>query len=129
MVGGAHSAGIAQGVIVNDDNEDSHELNMDEVQEVLNWALSACAMITLMHASPEHKNPFEAIERLDGFLEAVEIMYHNIPDCMEEPAFKIAEDCIADADAADNAVAELRDLLNDESFVEKLKGNEQDGHS
>lgn len=88
-------------------------LGQDDVQKIIDWAVSAGAMVTLMHATPDPEDEKETKERLDGFYQAVEIMFHNMPEVMEEPAHMVAEETLENARAEEAAVEELRNELKD----------------
>lgn len=88
-------------------------LEPEEVQEIINWAISAGAMITLMKHAPEHENAEEAIERLEGYIQAIDIMYDNLPDSISETAHEVASDSIEEAEKQEALVEDFRRELDE----------------
>lgn len=95
------------------DDFDVIHLDQEDVQEIIDWAVSAGAMVTLMHATPDPENAEETKERLEGFYQAVEIMFHNLPHVMEHPTQRVAEETLETARAEEEAVEQFRDELKD----------------
>lgn len=94
------------------DEFDIEHFNHEQAQAVIDWAMSAGAMVMLMHNSPKHDNKSEAVERLDGFLNAIQIMMDNMPEVMETPCTLIATESLSFADREERAVEELRAELD-----------------
>lgn len=98
-----------------DENEEAEaEFHLDpgEVEEVVMWAIHAASTITLMHHHPEHDNDKEALERLEGYIQALEMMYNDLPTCIIEVSHDVASSIIEEAEANEAIV---------EEFVEQIK--------
>ena len=95
------------------DEFDIEHFNHEQTQEALVWAMSAGAMVMLMHNSPKHKTPADTARRLDDFLNCVQIMMDNMPTCMHTPCAVIATESLTYADREERAVEELRQDLED----------------
>lgn len=88
-------------------------LNEEQVREIIEWAVSASAMVILMEAEPHHQTVDEAIERLEGHIQANTIMFENMPEVLVDPAAALAESTLANAEEEEAAVAELLDEIKD----------------
>lgn len=95
-----------------DEHDEVRELEPDDVQEIIDWAVSASAMVVLMHHAPEHSNEEEAKERLDGYIQAIQIMIDNMPDALVEPAHVVAGAAVEDAEKEQELV---------DQFLEEMK--------
>lgn len=94
------------------DEYDIIHLGQEDVQEIVNWAVSAAALVTLMDNAPEHTNNEEAYERLEGYIQAIRLIMDNMPDVLIRPAEIVAMEAI------DGAVEEQA-IVDD--FMEELK--------
>lgn len=88
-------------------------LDDEQTQEIIDWAVSTAAMIHLMDNAPEHGNIEEAVERLEGYIEAVEIMIDNMPDVLVGPAVEVAHEAVDNALYEDEQVEAFREELKD----------------
>lgn len=95
------------------DDFDIIHLNQDDAQEVINWAVSTAAMIVLMENAPEHSNDEEGIQRLEGYIEAVNLMINNMPDILVGPANIIAAESVEEAIEEEEQVEQFREELKD----------------
>lgn len=95
------------------EEEDPIRLDEEEVQDIIEWALSAGAMITLMHSAPLAQNVEEIAEKLNGYIEAVQIMYENIPDILVTPTHDLAVKTIESVEREDALVEQFRKEIDD----------------
>lgn len=95
------------------DEFDVFYLDGDETQEVINWAVSSAAVVTLMMDSPPPSDTEEALDYLSTTIEALGIIWENIPDVIKGPAAAVATESLAAAIDEENQVAELREALKD----------------
>lgn len=93
--------------------EGIRSLEPAEVQEIIDWAVSASALVVLMTHSPEHTNEAETAERLDGFLQALQIMVDNLPASLVEPAHVVAAEAVNDAEHEQELVDQFLDEMKD----------------
>ena len=92
------------------DEYDIIHLGHEEVQEIVNWAVSAAALVTLMDNAPVHTNEKEAMERLDGYIQAIRLIMDNMPDVLIRPAEIVAMEAI---DEAEKEQAIVEDFLEE----------------
>lgn len=90
------------------DEFDIIHLDQEDAQEIINWAVAAAGIVILMDNAPIHETPEEAVEKLQGYIEAVEIMWDKMPDVLAGPAAAIAEEALEEATAEEEAVEEFR---------------------
>lgn len=95
------------------DEFDIIHLDQEDCQEIIDWAVSAAAMVILMDNAPEHTNVAEAVERLEGYIQAVEVMWDNMPDVLAGPAAIIAQESVDEAVAEEEEVEQFREELKD----------------
>lgn len=72
-------------------------LNEEETQEVVNWALPSAAMIVFMDSQPDADNLEDALEQIQGWRQAVDIMMRNLPVCLMDPAINLAQESYDEA--------------------------------
>lgn len=96
------------------DEYDIIHLGQDDVQQIVDWAVSAAALVTLMDSAPEHSNDEEALERLEGYIQAIHLILDNMPDVLIRPAEIVAMEAINEAEEeqaiVDDFMEELKDL-------------------
>jgi FAD synthase len=95
------------------DEFDVVHLGHDDVQAIINWAVSTAGIAMLMQATPHGTSVEEALQRLDGFDEAVSLIVDNIPEALMEPAATVATESYEDAVFEEAAVEEFRQELDD----------------
>lgn len=95
------------------DEFDVIHLDQDDVQEVINWAVAAAAMVILMRQSPQSDDANEELDRLARYTHALDIIWRNLPDVLVSPATVIAEESINDAIAEEEEIERFRDELKD----------------
>ena len=95
------------------DEFDIIHLDQDDTQEIIDWAVSAAAMVILMDNAPEHETKDEGIERLNGYIQAVGIMWDNMPDVLVGPASVIAQESVEEAVEEEQTVDQFREELKD----------------
>jgi len=76
------------------DEDKEIELDGDEIEQIISWAIGTGALITLLHSSDEPENDEECRDFVDRDIEAIEMMYHNMPDCLVEHAHEIAGEIV-----------------------------------
>lgn len=96
-----------------DEKKENITLEPEEVQAIINWAVSAGAMITILQNAPIHSNTEEALERLEGYVEAIDIIYANMPDCIIEPVHEVASESIDEAERNEEIVNEFRKQIDE----------------
>ena len=95
------------------DEFDIFHLGQEDVQEIIDWAAGAAAMVLLMENAPEHTHTEEAIDRLDGYIQAVSIMVENMPQCLVGPATSIADTAVEAAVFEEEQVEQFREQLKE----------------
>ena len=95
------------------DEFDVIHLGEEEVQDIIDWAVSAAAMVILMKNAPEHQSVEEGMERLAGYIQAHGLMWENLPEIMVHPATVVAQESYDDAVAEEEQVEQFRDELRD----------------
>lgn len=95
------------------DEFDIIHLDQEDCQNIIDWAVSAAAMVILMDNAPEHQNKDEGIERLEGYIQAIGIMWDNMPDVLVHPASVIAQESVEEAVEEEEAVEQFREELKD----------------
>lgn len=98
---------------MSDEDVPQQILNQEEVQEIIDWAVGAAAMIVLMKNAPEHDDMDEAIERLDGYIQAIDLMVDNMPDTLVEPAYVVASEAIEDAEQEEEMVQQFLEEMDE----------------
>lgn len=95
------------------DEFDIIHLDGESTQAIIDWAVSAAAMVILMDNAPEHKNEAEGMERLDGYIQAIGIMWDNMPDILVGPASVIAQESVDEAVEEEEQVEQFREQLKE----------------
>lgn len=95
------------------DEFDIIHLDQDDTQAIIDWAVSAAAMVILMDNAPEHSNDEEGIERLEGYIQAIGIMWDNMPEILVGPAAVIAQESVDEAVEEEEQVEAFREELKD----------------
>lgn len=95
------------------DDFDVIHLGQDDVQEIIDWAVSAAAMVILMDNAPRGENDAEELERLAGYNQAISIMWDNMPDILVDPATIIAQESLDEAVEEEEQVEQFREQLKD----------------
>src|SRR5688500_5672764 len=100
---------------MSDDHDDHMHISLEpeEVQSIIDWAISTAAMVTLMQHAPQHEDEAAAMDRLYGYIEDVQIMYDNMHYCIIEPSHEIAGDVIEEAHETERQVEEFMEELKD----------------
>jgi hypothetical protein len=93
------------------DDFEEYKLDEDEIAEIIEWAVGTSAMVTLMWASPDHTDEESAIQRLDGFLEAIDIMVDNMPEVLHDPAMLRANHAIEVAEETEEQVMDFMEQV------------------
>lgn len=96
-----------------DDDFNTIHLNEEQTQAIIDWAVQTAAVVILMGQSPDHKDNAEMAERLDGFIESVEIMWTNMPAVLAVPAITIAREAISDSVIEEETVAQFLQQIED----------------
>jgi thioredoxin reductase len=104
---------------VSEENEEV-VLSNEEVQEVIEWAVAAGALITLLHSAPNVTNEEEMQERLDACDQAIEIIYHNMPETLEPSTHEIAEGWLEEVEEDERIVNTFKSQLEDVQSPEDL---------
>lgn len=95
------------------DEFDIIHLNQEDCQNIIDWAVSAAAMVILMDNAPDHANKDEGIERLEGYIEAIGIMWDEMPRILAGPAAVIAQESVNEANEEEDAVEQFREELKE----------------
>lgn len=95
------------------DDFDIVHLDQEDAQSIIDWAVRAAGMVVLMDNAPEHTDTKSALERLDGYIEAVETMVENMPDCLVQPAIAVATEAYNEAVYEEEQVDQFREELRD----------------
>lgn len=96
-----------------DDDEVEFELDGDDVQSIIDWAVDVASTITLMNHEVETDNDQERLEKLDRFEQAVEKIYDAIPDCISDAAHQNAISAIERAEYEEEIVEEFLEEIKD----------------
>lgn len=94
------------------DDFDVYHANHEEAQEIIDWALSAAGMITLMATEHPSTTIEQAMAKLDRFEGAIRIMVSNMPPVLSHAGNVIAGDAIEAAEQEEKEVEELRKELD-----------------
>lgn len=95
-------------------NEDeSLHLEPEEAEEIIGWAIRASALITLMEHAPDHKTIDEAYERLEGYIEAISMLYDTIPEAISDMAHEMASDSIEETERQEAEIEKFRKEIED----------------
>ena len=95
------------------DEFDIIHLDGDETQEIINWAVSAAAMVVLMDNAPRGESKEDELERLEGYDQAIDIMWDNMPDVLVTPAAVVAQESVDEAVEEEEQVEAFREELKD----------------
>lgn len=95
------------------DEFDIIHLDHEDTQAIIDWAVSAAAMVILMDNAPEHQNKDEGMERLEGYIQAIGIMWGNMPEVLVNPAAIIAQESMDEAVEEEKQVEAFREELKD----------------
>jgi hypothetical protein len=88
-----------------DEPKDSkYHLSYEEACEVIQWAASTAALVVLM----KHDELDDIAEKLAGFEEAIDSAFAEIPDCLSDAAYEIAQESVEEAAAEEDAVEQFR---------------------
>lgn len=85
----------------------------EEIQEIIDWAVRAAALVILMETSPEANNVDESLDKLEGFKDAVKIMVDSQPELLISVASDVAQDSLERIQEEDEAVEEFREQLKE----------------
>lgn len=88
-------------------------LDDEQVQAIIDWAVSTAAMVHIMESAPEHQNIQQAMDRLEGYIEAVDIIVENMPDVLIGPAVEVAHEAVENALHEEEQVEQFREELKD----------------
>ncbi len=95
------------------DEFDIIHLDQESVQEIIDWAVSAAAMVILMDNAPIGDNKREELERLAGYDQAIDIMWDNMPDVLVGPATVVAQESVDEAVFEEEQVEQFREELKE----------------
>lgn len=95
------------------DEFDIIHLDQDDTQSIIDWAVSAAAMVILMDNAPRGENKREELERLEGYDQAINIMWENMPEILSGPAAIIAQESVEEAVEEESAIEQFREELKD----------------
>lgn len=95
------------------DEFEIEHIDHDKAQEVIDWAVRASGTVVLIEHSPPHLDAGQGLERLQGILEAVHIMFENMPPHLLEIATQIAIESVDDAIYEEEQVEEFRQELDE----------------
>lgn len=95
------------------DEFDIIHLDGDETQEIINWAVSAAAMVILMDNAPRGESSTDELQRLEGYDQAIDIMWDNMPDVLVTPAAVVAQESVDEAVEEEEQVEAFREELKD----------------
>lgn len=95
------------------DEFDIIHLDQEDCQAIIDWAVSAAAMVILMDNAPRGENAAEELERLEGYDQAHTIMWDNMPEVLVNPAAIIAQESVDEAVEEEEQVEQFREQLKD----------------
>ena len=95
------------------DDFDVIHLDQGEVQSIIDWAVSAAAMVILMDNAPVGEDEEGELERLEGYTQAISIMWDNMPEVLVSPAAIIAQESVDEAVEEEEQVEAFREELKD----------------
>lgn len=95
------------------DEFDIIHLDQDDTQAIIDWAVSAAAMVILMDNAPRGENKDEELERLEGYTQAISIMWDNMPEILVNPAAIIAQESVDEAVEEEEQVEQFREQLKE----------------
>lgn len=96
------------------DEFDIIHLDQEDSQDIIDWAVGAAAMVTLMSNIPPLSGEETIEDRLEGYVEAFQLMNINMPDILIAPAAAMA------ADAIDSSIAEEKQVEQFRAELEEL---------
>ena len=95
------------------DEFDIIHLDQEDCQSIIDWAVSAAAMVILMDNAPRGENQLEELERLEGYDQAISIMWDNMPEVLVNPAAVIAQESVDEAVEEEEQVEQFREQLKE----------------
>lgn len=97
---------------MNDDQDDSVEYQLDpeEAQEVIEWAVDVAATITLMFHEDEPETAEDIVDQLERFTGIIGRMYECMPEGVSNPAHDLA---VAALDRAEYEETQVEEFLNE----------------
>ena len=95
------------------DEFDIIHLDHEDTQAIIDWAVSAAAMVILMDNAPRGGSKEDELERLAGYDQAIDIMWDNMPDVLVTPAAVIAQESVDEAVEEEEQVEAFREELKD----------------
>lgn len=96
-----------------DDDEPTVYFTPEQVEKVMDWAIGAGAMLTLMHDSDHPTTIEEAVERAHMDIHAVEGMYHDMPEFFEPIVREVAEQSVLEWEHIESEVEEFMKQIED----------------
>lgn len=96
-----------------DDEDGKVTLEPEEVQQIINWAVGTSALVTLMQHAEEHHTVEQAMERLEGYIDAIDTIYVNIPECLMDTAHEMAAETIEESDRQEYILEQFRKEIED----------------
>lgn len=95
------------------DDFDIVHLDQEDCQSIIDWAVSAAAMVILMDNAPRGEDVAEELERLEGYDQAISIMWDNMPEVLAGPAAVIAQESVDEAVEEEEQVEQFREQLKE----------------
>lgn len=95
------------------DEFDIIHLGQEDTQAIIDWAVSAAAMVILMDNAPRGDDDEGELERLAGYSQAIAIMWDNMPQILVNPAAIIAQESVDEAVEEEEAVEQFREQLKE----------------
>lgn len=89
---------------------DKFQVSHDEAEEILDWAISAAAILHLMITAPRS---VDLEERLEANEEGIQNMLEQMPPVMVEPVLEWAQECYDNAVQNEEEVQQFVSLLDD----------------
>lgn len=93
------------------DGFDSVNANYSQSQEIIDWAVSAAANMLIMNNVPNMVDNID--EALESILEGLGIAIANMPGLLMQQAVILANESLSSAYIEEQAVAELREDMED----------------
>lgn len=95
------------------DEFDTVHLDHDDSQSIIDWAVSAAAVVMLMSEHPPGENDEEELDRLRQYQDAITMMVDEMPEVLISPAALVAEESLQEAFEEESAVEQFREQMKD----------------
>lgn len=85
----------------------------DDIQDIVDWAVAAAALVVILENAPVHTNFVEAMERLENYVYVINSMWLNMPKALINPAIITAADAVEETLEDERQIEEFREELEE----------------